>query len=131
MTRILPTLHRAILAACAIALGGNAAAAELSAQSHAEIEYLLARLGKSECEFNRNGSWYSAVEAREHLTMKFSYLQRKKTIGSSEDFIALGASRSSLSGTAYRVRCTDTAVVDSAQWLTQELLRYRSLPRSY
>jgi hypothetical protein len=106
----------------------HAGAAELPANSRAEIEYLLAQLGKSDCEFNRNGSWYSAVEAREHLTMKFDYLARKNLLGSSEDFIELGASKSSMSGQAYQVKCVNAKPVDSAQWLNGALRQYRSQP---
>jgi uncharacterized membrane protein len=43
-----------------LALSTLVQAAELSANSRAEIQYLLTRLGNSDCQFNRNGNWYSA-----------------------------------------------------------------------
>jgi hypothetical protein len=48
-------------------------------------------------------------------------LLERKLLGSAEDFIALAATRSSLSGEAYGVRCGQSAPLPSAQWLRTEL----------
>lgn len=80
--------------------------AGVSASAHAanepnpvriEINALLFRLQASACEFNRNGSWYSAAEAKSHLLRKLRYLDRRKAVNSTERFIELGATRSSFS----------------------------------
>ena len=86
----------------------------------------MQRLQGSGCQFNRNGSWYSGGEARDHLLQKLDYLERKDMVHSSEQFIALGASESSMSGKPYLVRCGSAAPVESKQWLSAELLAMRS-----
>ena len=45
-------------------------------------------------------------------------------IATAEDFIARAATESSLSGEAYRVRCSET-VFTSAEWLTAQLRSLR------
>ncbi len=103
--------------------------AELPAKSREEIDYLLNVLGSSNCEFNRNGSWYSAAEARDHLRSKFDYLLKKNLLKSSEDFIELGAPKSSMGGKAYQGRCANSNPIDSGLWLNEALRKYR-LPKS-
>lgn len=106
-------------------LSSWAQAAPLSYQSRAEIEHLFDFLSKSGCEFQRNGSWYIAPKAAEHIRNKYDYLVKRDLISSAEEFIELAASRSSISGKDYQVKCADQAVVNSAKWFAQELERYR------
>ena len=113
-----------------MAVANLADAAELSVRSRDEIQHLLARLGNSGCEFNRNGNWYSAAEAQTHLTHKLDYFVKRNLLASREDFIALGASKSSMSGKAYQVKCANAKAVDSAAWLGEALLRYRAQRRA-
>lgn len=107
-------------------------AAELSTASKAEINALLDRLGQSGCEFNRNGTWYSSDKAKAHLTRKLGYLLDKKLIENTEQFIALGGTKSSMSGKEYSVRCPNQPSVPSAVWLTRELqaVRAKTAPAS-
>ena len=42
-------------------------AAQPGPAASAEIEQLLARLVSSGCQFERNGSWHDAKEARSHI----------------------------------------------------------------
>lgn len=95
----------------------------------AEIEALLQRLQSSGCEFERNGSRHTAAEAREHLLSKLSYLERRNAVQSTEQFIELGASRSSSSGKPYRVLCAGVPAVESGAWLRAELQRLRAAAR--
>ena len=99
--------------------------AELPAAAQREIDALLARLSDSGCRFQRNGSWHGAADARAHIERKYRYLLDRKLVGSAEDFIALAASKSSLSGEAYRVRCGESPAQGSAEWLGAELKRMR------
>lgn len=101
-------------------------AAELSASSRAEVESLLNRLSASGCQFNRNGSWYSAAEAKNHLTKKLDYMLEKKLVSISEQFIELAASKSSMSGKPYQVKCGNEAAQDSAVWLQGALKDLRA-----
>ena len=90
-----------------------------------EIEYLLQHVGTSGCEFYRNGSWYDAVRAESHLRDKYKYLDARHQINSAEDFIDRAATKSSLSGLAYQLRCKGSAAVPSGQWLYDALTLYR------
>ena len=105
-------------------------AAPLPAAAHAEAEALLLGLEKSGCQFNRNGSWYSGTEARAHLQQKLDYLEGKGLIHSTEQFIEQGASSSSMSGKAYRVRCGTAAPVESRKWLEAQLGAQRVAARA-
>lgn len=91
----------------------------------AEIDALLNRLETSACEFQRNGSWHDSARAKAHLLDKLAYIEKRGTLQSTEQFIDLAASRSSLSGRAYQVRCGGTAPVQSRQWLTEQLTLMR------
>lgn len=101
-------------------------AADLSAASRAEIDALLNRLGSSGCQFNRNGSWYNSTEAKAHLTDKLNYLIDKKKVEGTEQFIALAASTSSMSGKDYLVKCGTAQPVPSGAWLKTELQTIRA-----
>ena len=90
-----------------------------------EIAALMQALGASHCEFNRNGSWYDATQARAHLQRKYDYLSKKNLVDSAEQFIDRAASRSSFSGKGYRVRCPGRPEQDSAGWFRDQLQRLR------
>lgn len=92
-----------------------------------EINYLLAYLESSGCEFYRNGSWYDSKKAQAHLREKYDVLAAGNRINSAEDFIEKAATKSSLSGRPYEVRCSGGEVVTTNQWLRDALARYRSL----
>lgn len=102
-----------------------AQAATPDATNQAEINHLLATMGNSGCEFNRNGSWYDSNAAQAHLQKKYVYLQKKDMIGNTQDFIVKAATSSSMSGKAYLVRCPNSKAISSASWFNMELLRFR------
>jgi hypothetical protein len=103
-----------------------AMAAEPNADARVEIEHLLDYLGRSGCEFNRNGHWYSAADAQAHVEKKYAYLLKKGWISTAEEFIARAATESSVSGKPYQVRCGRAPAVPSGQWMQDELKRFRS-----
>jgi hypothetical protein len=90
-----------------------------------EIEHLIGYLQASDCRFNRNGQWYSAIEAGDHLRMKYRNYLDWRPVPSAEAFIELIASRSRFSGQPYVVHCGQDRPVATADWLRQELTRYR------
>jgi hypothetical protein len=96
-----------------------AAAGELEA----EIAHLLEAVAESGCAFIRNGSEHSAQNAREHMEMKYARVKRR--VRTSEQFIEYTASRSSITGFAYTIRCGDLET-PSGEWLIAELARYRA-----
>jgi hypothetical protein len=91
-----------------------------------EINYLLAFVEHSGCQFYRNGTWYDSKTARAHLQSKYEMLAGSGGINSAEDFIDKAATSSSLSGRAYQVRCGGEEPIASSQWLRGVLSRYRS-----
>jgi hypothetical protein len=113
---------------CLFLLGlcATATAAPLSPAARAEVDALLTRLQSSGCEFNRNGSWHAGTAAKAHLLKKLDYLEGKGLVKTAEQFIAQGASASSMSGKAYLVRCAGKAPVESAKWLAAELQQVRA-----
>ncbi len=90
----------AILLTC-VAIATTAAAAPLSPAARAEIDALMSKLEASGCEFNRNGNWYPGTEAKSHLLRKLKYLEDKGMVQSTEQFIELAASSSSMTGENY------------------------------
>ena len=104
----------------------SAVQAEPPEDARVEINYLLARVAGSGCDFYRNGSWYDANRAERHLRFKYQSLRARNLIGTADDFIEKGASHSSVSGLVYAIRCPGADVVPAAQWLRKQLANYRS-----
>lgn len=82
-------------------------------------------LSASGCQFQRNGDWYGAKEARAHLQRKYDYLLKKDKVDTAEQFIQRAASQSSMSGRAYRVKCAGNEQ-DAADWFGGQLRKLRS-----
>jgi hypothetical protein len=111
-----------------VIVSAYAQAKSLSEPARAEIQQLLSALGNSQCEFYRNGTWHNSVKAKEHIASKLEYLERKELVSSTEEFIALAATKSSRSGEAYRVRCPGQSPEPSATWLERRLKSLRGSP---
>ncbi|GAE51169.1 hypothetical protein XPR_3288 [Xanthomonas arboricola pv. pruni MAFF 301420] len=109
----------------ALLLSSSASAQGVSPATTREVGQLFKVLAQSNCEFSRNGSWYAAPKASEHLQRKYEYLQKKGLVTSTESFIELAATKSSMSGTPYQVRCGNTAPVSSQSWFTGKLRELR------
>jgi len=116
---------RSLLLLLALVTAAPAGAAPPPAAAR-EIEGLIAALGASGCDFQRNGSWYPAKKAEQHLRRKYDYLRERDKVATAEQFIALAGTRSSMSGRAYSVRCPGKPVVDSAAWLQGRLRALRA-----
>jgi hypothetical protein len=118
-------MHRRLLVLALAALSTVAVAAPPTATQH-EIAGLFSALDHSGCRFARNGTWYDAPKAREHLQRKYDYLLRRDAIHRSEDFIALAATKSSMTGRAYLVQCPGRPVVESGIWFRAALAKLRA-----
>jgi hypothetical protein len=92
----------------------------------AEIQYLLDYVAASGCAFERNGDIHDAVDAADHLRLKYS--RGKRYADTAENFIDRLASESSWSGETYTVTCGDTTQ-PSGEWLHRALADYRQQPR--
>ncbi|MHC8382512.1 YfeK family protein [Pseudomonas sp. LB3P14] len=108
-----------------IAIVANAQA-QATPQVTQEIKGLLDFVEHSECLFVRNGSEFPGPRARAHLEKKLNYLEDRNMVNSAEDFIDLAATKSSMSGRAYEVRCPE-GVQPANTWLKRELQRQRQL----
>jgi hypothetical protein len=95
-----------------------------------EIAGLFSRLEHSTCQFNRNGSWYDPKQASDHLRQKYDWLVRRHLVTTTESFIDLAASKSSMSGKPYLVRCGGEPAIESKAWVSHELEALRSKPAS-
>ena len=104
-------------------VGWNEGWADVSETQKPEVQHLLAYLKNSGCQMERNGSMHDAQEAVEHIQKKYDYY--KDDIKTTEDFIERSASRSSLSGRAYHLLCPGEDARPTADWLKEELERYR------
>lgn len=87
-----------------------------------EIAHLLEYIEQSGCIFIRNGSDHTAAKAREHIQKKYKSIEKK--VNTTEEFILYAATRSSISGTRYRVDCGGT-MLNSGEWLLAELQLFR------
>lgn len=118
----------------ALALTAFLAALPLWAPAHAapgpqatrEITALMASLGQSGCRFERNGDWHDAEAARAHLQRKYDALLRRDLVDTAEQFIERAASRSSITGRAYHVRCGKGPVREAGPWFREQLQRVRA-----
>ena len=117
----------AFLLSCIVVTAGTAA--PLSPAVKAEIDGLMSRLEASDCEFNRSGTWYSGTEAKSHLLRKLKYFEDRGAVRSTEQFIELAASSSSVTGQPYLVRCGDGIPVQSGTWLLLQLQAMRAAGR--
>lgn len=113
----------AALGACATATARTPAAVPTTTQR--EVEALIAALGDSGCRFQRNGTWHDARAAQAHLRRKYDWLRERDRVSSAEQFIDVGASRSSMTGRAYQVRCEGQPTQTAAQWLLARLAQIR------
>lgn len=122
MKRLMQMLLGLVLA---LAFVQGAHAERPTAVALAEIDYLLDYVGRSGCEFYRNGAWYDSAAAKDHLRYKYDWLMQHGQIGTAEAFIDKAATKSSLSGRVYKVRCAGGLELSSSQWLRNALASYR------
>ncbi len=88
------------------------------------IDTLIQRVSKmSSMIFLRNGSEYNAADAARHMQAKYDYF--KKELVTAEDFIERCASRSEMTGQAYKVKLTNGTVREANEFLNSELRALR------
>lgn len=82
------------------------------------IAFLIERVGGSGCRFVRNGTEHPAPEAADHLRRKLTSVRREL---SPEQFIEHVASKSSMSGRPYAIRCDGRPEETAGDWLRRAL----------
>jgi hypothetical protein len=102
----------------------SAAVADVPAEQVAEVQHLIDFIKNSNCIMDRNGTEHSSVDAISHIQRKYDYF--RDDIESTEDFIRLSATKSTMSGSYYTVICPDKTTIRSQDWLMNELKKYRS-----
>lgn len=119
----------ALYLALAFALGSMSFSAakaegetELSEQK--KIEMLIASVEDSGGTFVRNGSEHSATAAAAHMRMKLS--RAGGAIRTAQQFIKYIATKSSITGIAYRIKLPDGSEHKSADWLRARLAEIES-----
>lgn len=88
-----------------------------------EIQHLLQFIEHSHCIYQRNNHDYTGQEAVAHIQKKYDYF--KDDIQTTEDFIELSATKSTMSGKFYNVQCPNKKAMTSKQWLLDELASFR------
>ncbi|PJZ78474.1 DUF5329 domain-containing protein [Leptospira neocaledonica] len=97
------------------------------AEPEDEIKSLVSSLDSCKgCVFIRNGSEHKLDEAKAHLLKKYDAAKSK--ISSTEDFIKGLASKSSITGTPYKIKFPDGKEVESEKWLSDKLKELRNPP---
>lgn len=91
-------------------------------QLQTEIQYLTRMVKASPCDFIRNGDVHSGIDAAEHMLNKYDYFEDE--IQTAEDFIRKAASKSTLTGKSYEVKCSNSHIT-SQQWLLRKLNQFR------
>ena len=115
-------------AATLLALLPGRAAAQINASAQREIASLLQAVGKSGCQFIRGGTAHAADKAQEHLNMKYEYMVSRNMLVSTEDFIEKAATRSTMTGELYTIRCGEAPPQRSDEWLKARLKAMRTAP---
>lgn len=108
---------------CLVLLGAHALA-DVPDSQRSEVAHLLRFIRTTPCGLVRNGREYQGERAYEHVMRKYDYFRDK--IMSTEDFIALAATRSELSKRPYEFRCSGAPSVPAAEVLSDELRRFRA-----
>ena len=94
------------------------------ADTTAEINHLLNYVKTTDCKYIRNGKVHTGSEGAKHITAKYDYF--KDDIKSTEDFIRLSATKSTMTGSKYYIQCPGSSKVESGKWLLSELKKYRA-----
>lgn len=118
--------HVKILSALTLLLPLHGYTSNLNPESEKQIDHLLSFISSSSCKFMRNGTWHEASDAAKHINKKYDYVLGKGLVDTPEDFIKYSATKSSLSGRKYKVKCGVEPEIESSEWLLTELALFRS-----
>lgn len=95
--------------------GSSTLAWALPPDQEQQVLRLLDKVAASDCTFVRNGADHSAAEAAKHLRRKLNAARDR--VQTASDFITHVASKSSVTGQAYQVRCPGQATQPAQTWL--------------
>jgi len=98
--------------------------ADVPAGQVKEVEHLQGYIKNSDCSINRNGTDHPAENSLEHIKKKYDYFRNE--IKSTEGFIGYSATKSTMSGDYYLVKCPGKEAIKTQDWLLAELKRFRA-----
>jgi hypothetical protein len=128
--RVLLNIHEVlsmirVLAILLSILAFDAHAASLSPADSVEVQYLISSVESLQhAHFVRNGTSYDAPAAAAHLRLKLQ--NSGSRVRTTDDFIRLCASGSSVSGQPYQIRFDDGRTVTSESFLRAKLEEFRA-----
>jgi len=102
--------------------------ADVPSESQHEVQHLISFVRNTSCQIDRNWTNHNGLEAIAHIQQKYAYY--KDDISTTEQFIEYSASKSTMTGMDYLVKCADQSPVKTRGWLLQELQRYRAQRKS-
>ena len=98
--------------------------ADVPPEQKTEVEHLLKFVSQSDCVMVRNGSEHRGEKAVEHIQKKYDYFE--DDIKTTEMFIEYSATKSTMSGKYYMIRCPGKEEIRSQDWLLEELADFRN-----
>jgi hypothetical protein len=113
-----------IIPAALVFLSAAPLGADVPPEQKPEVEHLIGFLQTSDCSMIRNGRAHDGAEAARHVRRKYKHF--RDDISSTEEFIELSATKSTMSSKPYEVQCPGEPPRQSADWLLDELEAYRA-----
>ena len=99
---------------------GTSAMGQVKLSETQKIEALIHSVQQLKgAQFYRNGSYYDAAKAAEHLRMKWG--KAGSRVKTAQDFIEVVGSKSYLSGEEYHIKLSDGRKVATKAFFTQKL----------
>ena len=105
----------------------QSASADVPAEQKPEVEHLLEFVRQSDCIMVRNGTEHSGEDAVSHIQKKYDYF--KDDITATEEFIEYSATKSTMTGKYYTIRCREKEEIRTQDWLLEELRVYRQIEK--
>ena len=107
----------------AMLLAAGIVSADVATEQEAEVDHLLNYVKTSPCQFQRNGEIHDGIAAESHIRNKYDFFRSK--IETTEQFIEWSATKSTISGRYYTVKCADADWKETRDWLLKELESFR------
>ncbi|WCL47656.1 DUF5329 family protein [Leptospira sp. GIMC2001] len=92
--------------------------AQVQSEFDQDLQTLLNNLENCNCIYIRNGSEYTALQARQHMELKMK--SSRGMISTIPNFIKHIATKSSMTGIPYLIKFKDGKTIESSVWLTDQ-----------
>lgn len=102
--------------------------ADVPPKSQHEVEHLISFVSNTPCLIERNWISHNGREAIAHIQQKYDYF--RDDIKTTEQFIEYSATKSTMTGKDYMVKCAGQSTLKTKDWLLQELHKYRAQRQS-